>query len=714
MKVQIKILLLLLVIVATFVGGLAALKYAEQGKFKAIADARARERTRMFDEFLQDRGDNLKAFIDDWTSLDDMVLAVRSENVTWAEQNISHETLVNFRANAVWIYKPDQTLFFSRNNHYATNLRDLPITPEAFAELVSKGREFHFFLPAPQGWMEIRGGTIHPSRDRARETTPQGWFFAGQTWIDTNIRKMSLFTGYSIRLLPASEGITQPKSEEDRGLIAFSRIMPGWSGQPAVQIQVEHDSPIIRELNRSSQRLFYYLMIFAGLLFLVLSLVLIRWVQQPLQLISQELESKNPGGLAALQRQNNEFGKLAKLILDFRRTEETLQQTEEQLRHSQKLEAVGRLAGGVAHDFNNLLTAIIGYSEMLEIKLKNDGTSCEQAKLIRKAGEQAAALTRQLLAFSRKQLLQPKVLDLNALIREMEKLLQRVIGEHIRIRIDPAAGDPRVLADPHQIEQVILNLGVNARDAMPRGGTLTITTSNVTVSDTWRDGEHELAAGEYVTLAVSDTGTGMDSDTKARIFEPFFTTKGPGKGTGLGLATVYGIVKQSGGGISVTTEPGQGSTFRIYLPRADAPIEAPKPAPLPIERTGNAESILVVEDEQVVRQLVCAVLAEAGYHVLCAGSPSEALTLVQAHSDPIHLLVTDVVMPEMHGPVLARALSVLQPAMKVLYVSGYSENDISDQGVVEPGLDVLQKPFTQEVLTRKVREILDGSPAGMV
>ncbi len=709
MTVQTKILILLLAIIAVFVGGLAALKLAEGRRFKAIADARAVERNRIFDEFLKERGDPLKALMDDSTNWDDFVRALMKNDTAWAERNLGDSVLTTYQANAVWVYRPDGTLFYSRNNRYAENLRELPLPPGAFARATEGVRDRHFFLRVPQGWMEIRGATIHPSRDRYRETTPQGWLFVGHIWIDDNIRRMSMFTGYSIRILPLGASGSAPPSKEEQGLISFTRPLPGWDGRPVAQILVQHDSPIIRELNRASHQLFIYLMIFAALLFVVLAVSLVGWVRRPLRLISRNLEHEDPEGLATLERRPDEFGKLAQLILKFRRTQETLSQTEEQLRHSLKLEAVGRLAGGIAHDFNNLLTAIIGYSELLEEKLQGDGAAREYAQLVRKAGERAADLTRQLLAFSRKQLLQPRVLDLNELLGEMRKLLQRVIGEHIRIVIDPAADDARVCADPTQLEQVVLNLGVNARDAMLSGGTLTIRTRSAVTGENGLP--HELAPGRYVELSVTDTGSGMDEATRLRIFEPFFTTKGPGKGTGLGLSTVHGIVAQSDGAIAVESTLGVGSTFRIFLPHAERPVDLPAAAPPPVERSKKSETVLVVEDEEVVRQLVCSVLEEVGYHILCAATPGEALQKFEAHGRSIDLLVSDVIMPEMHGPALAHALALRQPDLKILYISGYSDNDIGAQGIIGEDLQFLQKPFTQQSLIRKVREVLDASPS---
>lgn len=706
MKVQTKILLLLVLLVLIFISALGVVRLFSERRLKAIADERAAERTRSFDEFLAERGDRLSAIVDDSTNWDDLVLALKSDDQTWANATISLETLATRDFNAVWIYKPDLSLFHSKNNRYAESLREAPVPREALERLLATREVAHFFVNTPEGWMELRGGTIHPSRDRFRETPPQGYFLAGRFWIDENIRRMSAFTGYSIRVVPVEKAVAEPKSAEEQGLITFRRTFPGWDGRPVAELQVESDSPLIREFNRTGRHLFIGLIVFAAGLLLILSVSMIRWVRHPLHLISLNLEKQNPQGLAPLANKPNEFGRLAQLILKFRETEHTLHQAEEQLRHSQKLEAVGRLAGGIAHDFNNLLTAIIGYSELIE--KRGGGPVKEHAQLIRKAGEQAAALTRQLLAFSRKQLLEPRVLDLNVLVYDMERLLQRVIGESIHIVIDPIRSGARVRADPNQLEQVLLNLGVNARDAMPSGGTLRIATQQRELKrEEIVERGIDVPPGDYVLLIVSDTGSGMDDETRSRIFEPFFTTKGPGKGTGLGLATVYGIVKQSGGGITVESTPGQGCIFSIFLPATTDELDLAEPPPAE-QKTDGSETILVVEDEEVVRQLICTVLGEAGYEILEAESPEDALQLARERKEPLHLLVTDIVMPGMNGPALGRAISEHQPSIKILYVSGYSDNDISAQGVVDPGLVVLQKPFTQQSLSRKVRELLDS------
>jgi two-component system, cell cycle sensor histidine kinase and response regulator CckA len=384
---------------------------------------------------------------------------------------------------------------------------------------------------------------------------------------------------------------------------------------------------------------------------------------------------------------------------------EALRSSDEMLRHSQKLEAVGRLAGGVAHDFNNLLTAIIGYASLLRARFAGDSAAREQADLIHQAGEQAAGLTRQLLAFSRKQILQPKLIDLNAVVCNLQRLLQRIIGEHIEISTEPRALAGCVLADPGQVEQVVVNLGVNARDAMPGGGRLTSRTVDAEILGATP--ELDLAAGHYIAIEVTDTGEGMDPETKSRIFEPFFTTKGPGKGTGLGLATVYGIVKQSGGAIGVESERGRGTTFRIYFPRQEGVAEVMETAPVHVAKVTATETILVVEDEEIVRELVCEVLSAEGYRVSGTDRGSEALRMVREELTSVDLLISDVVMPEMNGAEVARRVREASPRVKVLFVSGYSEKDMADQGLGTLAFEVLQKPFTPTGLTKKVRQILD-------
>ncbi len=394
-------------------------------------------------------------------------------------------------------------------------------------------------------------------------------------------------------------------------------------------------------------------------------------------------------------------------ITERRQAEEALSRSEKQLRQAQKMEAVGQLSGGIAHDFNNLLGVIIGYSEALEARLDQNEPLRKNAEEIKKAGRRGAALIRQLLAFSRQQVLAPKVLDLNAVVADVDKMLRRVIGEDIDLTsvLDPATG--HVKADQGQIEQVIMNLAVNARDAMPEGGKLTIETANAELDEGVARHSPYVLPGSYVLLAVSDTGVGMDAETQAHIFEPFFTTKGPGEGTGLGLAMVYGVVKQSGGYIWVYSEPGKGATFKIYLPRVDEVVEAARGGARSAPSSQGWETILLVEDEEPLRALTRGLLVESGYNVLEANSGAQALELAERHEGPIHLLLTDVVMLGMSGFALAEKLVAARPEMRVLYISGYTDRAFGPHGTLEPGTLLLQKPYTQDNLIRKVREALD-------
>ena len=392
--------------------------------------------------------------------------------------------------------------------------------------------------------------------------------------------------------------------------------------------------------------------------------------------------------------------------------EEGRAEAEEQLRQSQKLEAVGQLAGGVAHDFNNILGVITGYGELARKQVPEGHPARPRLDQMVKAAERAAGLTRQLLAFSRKQVLQPQFLELNAVVSDLDKMLQRVVGEDVEIQVRAAEKLGTVRADPTQVQQIVMNLVVNARDAMPRGGQLTIETANAEFDEQYAAEHPPAKPGRFVMLAISDTGIGMDAETRRRIFEPFFTTKPAGEGTGLGLATVYGIVKQSGGHIWVYSEPGQGTTFKIYLPCVDEPtqVEAAAAAAAPVAR--GHETVLLVEDTGSLREVIREVLEQQGYTVLVASQGEEALALAQEHGGVIDLLLTDVVMPKLGGGDLARQLRGLRPALRVLYMSGYAGGAVSRLGALEEGFVLLEKPFTGERLARAVREALDRPRSG--
>jgi CheY-like chemotaxis protein/two-component sensor histidine kinase len=386
-----------------------------------------------------------------------------------------------------------------------------------------------------------------------------------------------------------------------------------------------------------------------------------------------------------------------------------LHNTEKQLVQSQKLEAVGRLAGGISHDFNNLLTVILGYSDITKRNLPEGDPLRRNVDEIIRASERAASLTRQLLAFSRKQVMQPRVFDLNDVVNDLEKMLRRMIGEDIELRVSADRDLGNIKADPVQLEQVIMNLVVNARDAMPKGGKLSIETANVYLDESYSREHVSVVPGHYVMLAISDTGCGMNEETRQRIFEPFFTTKEQGKGTGLGLSMVYGIVKQSGGNIWVYSEEGHGTTFKSYFPRVTAQAEEYKRSARAFEAPAGSETILLVEDAELVRTLARQVLETAGYRVLEAANADAAIRLCEKmNGDRIDLLLTDVVMPGMSGNEMSRILLQRQPDMPVLYMSGYTDDAIVQHGVLEAGINFLQKPFTPAALAFKVREVLDA------
>jgi signal transduction histidine kinase len=398
--------------------------------------------------------------------------------------------------------------------------------------------------------------------------------------------------------------------------------------------------------------------------------------------------------------------RLAAEIAERRKAEEALRKSEAQLRQSQKLEAIGRLAGGIAHDFNNLLSVILSYGEFaLERIPEGDATRADLAE-IRKAGERAAALTQQLLAFSRQQILEPQILDLNDVLRGVERMLARVLGEDVELRLSLDDRLGLVDADRGQIEQVVMNLVVNARDAMPDGGRLTLETSNADLSDAYAAEHLGVAPGRYVMFAVSDTGVGMDKETQSRIFDPFFTTKARGKGTGLGLATVFGIVQQSRGSIWVYSEPGAGATFKVYLPRAERASRFP-PAPATRAPRGGTETILLVEDEEPVRLVAREILRRAGYRVLEARSAGEALEISRSHATAIDVLLTDVIMPAMNGRELAARIAAERPLIRALFMSGYTDDLIAHHGVLDPGVSFLQKPLRPDTLLQKVRDVLE-------
>jgi signal transduction histidine kinase/ActR/RegA family two-component response regulator len=434
-----------------------------------------------------------------------------------------------------------------------------------------------------------------------------------------------------------------------------------------------------------------------------------RHLEEEIQERRRAEEETHKANLELEERVRQRTADLERLVDDLRKAIERRQEVEGQLIQAQKMEAVGRLAGGVAHDFNNLLTVILGYNEMLREAVRQDADASDYANEVLHAAQRASALTNQLLTFSRRQVAMPRVVNLNQVVEEIEKMLRHIIGEDVELHMHLGPALHSVKADPSHVDQVILNLAVNARDAMPAGGRLTIETANVELTGEYAATHLNITPGNYVMLAVSDTGIGMDALTRSRLFEPFFTTKEKDKGTGLGLSIVYGIVKQNSGEIMVYSEPGQGTVFKIYLP---AISEAPEPEPqeaATVQAAPATETVLLVEDEEQVRNLTRTMLARQGYRILEASSGGDALRMAREHPGSIDLLLTDIVMPQMNGVELAREMHAVRPQIRVLFMSGYTDNALVEEQFLTSGVGFIHKPFTSAALQKKVRQALENA-----
>jgi signal transduction histidine kinase len=720
MKIRSQILLLLLLIVAVFIGGVSMIKHEEMARVAELTDQNALDLNVSFDHFLRERGRSLQLFVSpefrDW---DELVTAVENRDAMALQPLLDDAALRAYEANAVWILGPDFAQLHARNNVPAKALSDPQFTVNLYPRLCAAAPGgCHYFLMTAEGLMEIRGIALHPgwlAAADAAKASPIGYFFAGRLLTNRDAAEMGSISGNEVRLITSPDSSWADRQQAQAGVITFQRDLKGPDGRTVAWLGVRHVTRVIAAFQQATDWLSLLLILFAATVLILLAAALHVLVSKPLHVITRSLHTRDLAPLESLSGRRSEIGELAGLITEFysqrdqlvkqmderRAVEHALEESEEKLRQAQKMEAIGRLAGGVAHDFNNLLTAIVGYANLLSTKVDADPETRRQATIILQAGQQASGLTQQLLAFGRKQMLQPQVIDANVLVGSMERLLRRIIGENIDIRTEFQAMHACVKADPHQVEQVVLNLAVNARDAMPRGGKLLLKTSNQTL----RDGEiTDVAAGEYVVLEVSDTGEGMDKRTIERIFEPFFTTKVSGKGTGLGLATVYGVVRQSGGGITVESQPGRGSTFRAFFPKSKEPIQ---PLATPVsaaEPSAGGGTILVVDDQKMVANLVGDVLKKDGYRVLIAGGPSEAIG--HFRKNQIDLLITDIIMPRIDGRTLAEMVQARHERVKILYISGYAEPDSDGQPTEVRETQVLLKPFTPEVLSRTVREIL--------
>ena len=744
MSIRAKLLLLLGAIIALFGGGLLLLQMLSRKQFQAVTQSRWEERSEALNRVLEHWSEPLDTFVTDNTCLDDLVSAIEKNQPGWVEQAFPQSTLTSFRVHVLWIFRADRTLFAVRNNLYSPDLAHLPVDIEQVASRLMERKLLHFYAWTSRGIVEFRAATIHASRDSARAGPVHGYLLAGRLWTSEDLKEMSLFTGNTVYVdKSASGGASTPgpshppatvkgfelsSESSGDGIVTVRRQLPGWNGQPVATLYARNESPLMRAFHVWNKRVFVWLIAFACTVYLLLNFALHRWVIRPFRDITRSLRTEDPALLEPWRQDQGDVGKVARIVRTFfhqrealvkemhdrRQVERHLHDREEELRHALKLEAIGRLAGGVAHDFNNLLTVIIGYATMLP-KSGREEPAAQAGGIILQAAQKAAALTQQLLAFSRKQVLHPRVIDLNVLVTDMQKLLHRTLGEQIDLHVHPDAALGRVRADATQLEQVIVNLAINARDAMPRGGVLTISTQDALISAAPETSEESDSAtatepppGRYVVLEVKDTGTGMDEATLAQIFEPFFTTKSAGRGTGLGLATVYGIVRQSGGRIKVASQQGIGTTFSVFLPLETAPLDPP-PAPQPMpQNSTQREQILVADDDRTVRELICRVLQNHDFRVICAADCKEALEYASDKAHPLHLLITDVVMPIYTGPELAARIRAVRPDLPVLMVSGYASEQLDHLSALRPHADSLDKPFTPQDLLAKVFALLNA------
>jgi len=726
MSVRRRLILLLCAIIAIFAVALFVIWQIDRQQFAALEGARLTQRKEALDRFLQQWGTSLRAFVNQQSRSDGLLEAIKNSDRAWVEANLSSSVLTDYGAHTLWIYRADGSLFFGRNSLYVDKLDEAPVPRDGFEKLFSNQKAVHFFAKAPAGVVEIRGATVHPSRDAERTSPAGGYLFVGRLWSPEELKEMSTFHGDALSLVDtsyATDGLVLPN-----GTIAFTQNLPGWDGKAAGRLLVQSESPWMTHISVLRWQTWAWVIAFTVVLIGAVLFALRKWVWRPMRRLGQSLRGEDVTLIRAYDNDRGEVGAIARMIRSFfeqreailremnarRQAEKALHDTEEQLRHSQKIEAVGRLAGGVAYDFNNFLTAIIGYGLLLQERLARDTEARTQLEEMLKAAYRAATLTRQLLAFSRKQILYPRTIDLNKLVQDLEPMLRRLVKYQVELRVLADAPQSSVRVDRTQMEQVLLSLVDNARDAMPNGGILTVSTADTLIPEPTEQNGIELPAGTYVTLEVSDTGTGMDEATRERIFEPFFTTKPAGDAIGLSLAAVYGTVQQSGGAITVKSTPGEGSTFLIHLPLVAEPATdlASSPYQPNAYIRPQGETVLIVESDPGVLRLVSSVLTQQGFRVLTAEDAASARTLEEQNPGTIRLLLTNAVVRGGSGAELAEEFRRRQTQMEVLYMNGYPEFHGQENTVSGDEEHLLVKPFTPAVLIERVCQILSSRSIG--
>ncbi len=719
MQVYKKVSLVLVAITAILLSTFVLFGLAARNESTSLLEQRSAETESLIQNLIELKSNMLKTLSYDYTYWDEMVNFIQTADPEWALQNID-EGLRTYAADAAWVYRMDGSLVYSKSMQGFSDFKEAPLTRDVFSKLFQGTRFEHFFIQTPHGLLEIRGATAHPTADPERKTNPKGYFLVGKLWDKDWLDDLSQLTFSEVKIVSIEKNdqkILSSKSSSARSDIHFTRILKSAEDRPIAQLEFIKTSPIIDQMRHEDRVQFKALMMLLTLLLLTAMMLLQLWVNRPLSLIEKALKNENPAILTSLKKQNTEFGAVSILIQDFfTQKEELLRQIKERtqleatLVESQKMEALGKMAGAIAHDFNNQLTAIHGFCELLASDIDETSPQGSYLKEIQKATNRSIEFTSQLLSFSHHHLAVREALDLNIFIQKNSALIRHTLGEQIQLELSLHPKLTMVEVSITQLEQVLMNVVLNARDAMPSGGKLFIKTLNVEVSkeDSLSTEFSRIPPGAYVELEIMDSGVGMSEEVKKHLFEPFYTTKERGKGTGLGLASAYSIIKQHNGYITVVSQPGQGSAVKMFFPpcvkkaAALPQINSQKPI-----RGGN-EVILMAEDEDGVRAVASAMMRKYGYQVLAASQGKEALELAQKHSGEIHLLLSDVIMPGMDGKELYGKLKVRFPHLKVIFMSGYTSSALTREAFPDLHMNLLQKPFQSAQLLARIRQVLDS------
>ncbi len=711
MKVYKKVGLVFFAIAVILMISVSWMGYMVQKQAKRVFCERSTEIEKLFKNIVKMEGEKHRIFVYDYTYWDEMIAFVKTPDPVWGIQNID-EGIKTYEVDIAWVCRTDGSIVYSKSK---SNFKSLPLKAAENVAAFDKSRLTHFFVVDTRGVIEIQGATIHPTNDPERKTPPQGLFFAGRLWDQALLQNLSELTASDVRLVVGEEIFERAKKPVSLpSTINFSMPLSDINGAPVARLDFIRKSPILEQIHQESKNQFYMLILVLTLLWVLVLYLLYCWINRPLLAISNALRDENPSRLSEYQKKTNEFGEISRLIQKFfLQKEELVREISERKRfqasmvESQKLEALGKMAGAIAHDFNNQLTTIRGFCELLMTEIDPKTSMGGYVKEIQAASERSTAFTSQLLSFSSKHIVIKQVMNLNQLISGLITMLNVTIGEkyHLEVQLSPDLYECEVAQA--QIEQAIINITMNAKDAMPNGGEINITTKNVSVSQEMSECSqfHEIHPGDYAVIEISDNGIGLSEEVKKHLFEPFFTTKEIGKGAGLGLASAFTNVRQHDGLIQVESQLGQGATFRIYLPKKNMSVAIEVPTKPLVETLGGKETILLAEDEESVRKVIETMLASKGYRVFSAHCGKQALDIAQSSTETIHILLTDMVMSDMKGVELGQKIKSIQPQIKVLYMSGYASLDEEDQARREMP-NFLQKPFSQQVLMAKIRETL--------